>query len=203
MSAKNQLQEFFQKQQLPLPKYTIHRVGGPDHRPQYQSTLSYNDVVLTGAIFSNKGQATLDVAEQALKLLNTSEPLKIQSPDRTALFVDVENMPHFIDEVQKKIEGMTIYAFVGHHHHLSNKEWLSPIIKILVHSTRPDGTDTAMQVYVGYHLAHHNYDRYYIATRDHYGATLVEMISVQPGPWQSKTAYMVSQVDHIIVTLLA
>jgi hypothetical protein len=202
MSAKNQLQEFFQKHHLPLPIYTVHRVAGTDHQPKYQATLQYNDIIITGAICSSKRHATLIVAEEALKMLRETKSVKTFSPERSALFVDVENMPNFINEVIEKIEGLTIYAFIGHHHHLSNKQWSSEVIKILSHSTRTDGTDTAIQVYIGYHLAHNNYDRYYIATRDHYGSILVEMISLQPGPWESKSAYVVTQIGHILDTFI-
>lgn len=211
MSAKNQLQEFFQKRRLPLPIYNIIRVGGTDHEPLWQATVCYNngdgDKIIKGEIFPSKAQATMAVAEQVLKSLNTSNSVKIISPPRTVLFVDVENMPNFIDEVQKQIDKITIYAFIGHHHCLATKEWPSSnvinsnVIKILAHSTRPDGTDTAMQVYVGYYLAQNLYDRYYIATRDHYGSTLVEMITTQPGPWEPKNAYMVTQVSHIVDTM--
>jgi hypothetical protein len=141
------------------------------------------------------------VAESALKslIVHDGSETKTMVPPRTALFVDVENMPNFIDEVNIAIDGLTIYAFIGHHHCLATKTWSgSNVTKILSHSTRPDGTDTAMQVYIGYHLAHNNYDRYYIATRDHYGSALVEMISVQPGPWEQKLGYLVTQVGHIL-----
>jgi hypothetical protein len=203
MSAKNQLQEYFQKQQLSLPIYEVLRIGGSDHQPLWQASVRYdNDKHITGEIFSNKGQAMMDVAERALKSLQTLDPIKIYSPSLTALFVDVENMPNFIDEVQKKFHNMIIYAFIGHHHCLATKIWSgSNITKILVHSTRTDGTDTAMQVYIGYHLAQKNYDRYYIATRDHYGSALVEMITCQPGPWEQKIGYVVTQVSHILETM--
>lgn len=201
-SAKNKLQEYCQKQHLALPIYTVVRVGGPDHQPLYQATLCCDDRSFTGEIYPSKTQASVAVAEQALKVLMEREPSrKMGMGTRTVLFVDVENMPNFIDEVVKKIDGMTIYAFVGHHHCLAKKTWgPSNVIKIISHSTRLDGTDTAMQVYVGYHLTLNNYDRYYIATRDHYGSALVEMITVQPGPWERKMGYLVTQVEHILET---
>lgn len=206
MSTKNQLQEIFQKRKLSLPIYNINRIGGTDHQPLWQATITYiydNDTIeLTGEICSTKSQATMNVAEKALKSLTQIDSIKISSPPRSALFVDVENMPSFIDEVLNHIDNMTIYAFIGYHHCLSKKTWPSSnVIKILSHSTRPDGTDTAMQVYIGYYLAQNLYDRYYIATHDHYGSTLLEMITNQPGPWEQKSSYLVTQVKHIIDTM--
>lgn len=116
---------------------------------------------------------------------------------RTALFVDVENLPKFINEVVQEIEGIDIYAFIGYHHCLSEKTFPENVIKVLSPSTRADGSDTCMQVYIGYMLAQEKYNTYFIATRDHYGSALVEMITTDTLLWKKKDAKVVTQVSHI------
>lgn len=116
---------------------------------------------------------------------------------RTVLMVDVENLPKFIDEVVKQITGLTIYAFVGEHHCLAGKEFPKGVIKILSPSTRQNGTDTCMQVYTGVFLTKDLFDTYLIATRDHYGSALVDMITADSLAWKRKNARVVTQISHI------
>lgn len=205
MSAKNILQEYFQKQKRPFPKYNTVRVGGPDHKPIWQSTIELDTgEKYIGAANISKTKTEISAAEKALlvvgelnKILSEKEQLHIM-PERSVLLVDVENMPKFIDEVNRKITGLQIYAFVGEHHHLAEKDFPSEVIKILSPSTRPDGADTCMQVFVGYLLAYDKYDNFYIATRDHYGSALAEMITSNIGAWTPKQAKLVTQIAHII-----
>ena len=116
---------------------------------------------------------------------------------RMVLLVDVENMPNFIDEVLKEIQGLSIYAFVGYHHALCDKQFPSSVTKILSPSTRTDGTDTCMQVYVGYFLANDMFDIYLIATRDHFGSSLVDMITAESLLWTPKNGKVVTKVRHL------
>ena len=116
---------------------------------------------------------------------------------RTALFVDVENLPKIIDDVIGQIEGVDIYAFVGYHHCLSEKEFPESVTKVLSPSTRSDGSDSCMQVYIGCMLGQKSYDTYLIATRDHYGSALVDMITSDSLLWEKKNARVVTQVSHI------
>jgi hypothetical protein len=116
---------------------------------------------------------------------------------RTVLLVDVENLPNFIDDVCKEIQGLSIYAFIGYHHALCDKQFAVDVNKVLSPSTRTDGTDSCMQVYVGYFLANNKYDTYLIATRDHFGSSLVDMITSKTLLWPAKKARVVTKVRHI------
>lgn len=261
-TAKNQLQELFQKKQLPLPKYDTVRSGGADHEPLWISTVTlYNGQKFSGDIYSNKSKADASAALKALRTLigvskqtsykpgpvrvppivpNTmiSVPLgqippivpskiisvspgqvapilPIVSPlvtdlvtrvdkisvstntGKTALLVDVENLPKFIDESISRLNEFTVYAFVGEHHHSVDKEFPEGVIKILSPSTRADGTDTCMQVYIGMLLAREAYDNYLIATRDHYGSALVEMIMCPNLGWLNKSARLVTKSSQL------
>lgn len=121
---------------------------------------------------------------------------------KTAILVDMENMPKFIDDISTitfdhKYSSVTIYAFVGEHHCLVDKGLPAGVIKIISPSTRPDGTDSCMQVYTGMLLAIGGYDSYLIATRDHFGSALVEMIMAPNLGWDSKYAKVITKSTHI------
>lgn len=204
-NSKNALLEYFQKKALPLPKYTSIRIGGRDHDPLWQSTVLINNTVIVSDICSTKRAAEFSVSDKALVALHQCSIVpKHIVPPRTVLLVDVENLPCFIDETLEQVEGLTIYAFIGQHHHLATKVFPPEVIKILSPSTRRDGTDTCIQVHVGILLANDNesYDHYLIATRDHFGSALVDMITSQEPSllWDTnttRTAKVVTQVSHI------
>lgn len=200
-----------------MPKYISGRCGGTDHKPLWQSKVTFWSVVdnefkeVTSDILNNKIKAEFSAATYALNILTNNNKSTIHVIDtetvdvhqqrtvspRTALFVDVENLPKIIDEVIQEIKGIDIYAFVGYHHCLSEKIFPTNVIKVLSPSTRTDGSDTCMQVYIGYILAQEMYDTYLIVTRDHYGSALVEMIITDSLLWKKKDARVVTQVSHI------
>ena len=218
--SKNILQEYFQIRHLPLPKYQTIKCGGSDHQPLWHSTITfwnnqtneYQDII--GDIAGTKVKAEISAAHTVLCALNQhntsplrscSAPLvsfqnsnkKMRVNDRTALFVDVENLPKFAEEAAANIDNITIYAFVGYHHCLSEKVFPDNIIKVLSPSTRSDGSDTCMQIYIGVLLSQNKYDTYLIATRDHYGSALVDMITSDTLLWSKKEARVVTQLSHI------
>jgi hypothetical protein len=198
--AKNLLQEYCQKHKLQDPVYDRHCIGGSSHKPIWKSTVLFNGKKLTGDPSGSKVAADISAAKLALECVTQIKKEKHKVSKRKCLLVDVENMPNFIDEAFAQIEGLNIYAFVGEHHCLATKSFPDGVIKILSPSTRTDGSDTCMQVYVGFLLASDAYDTYYIATRDHYGSTLVEMITSPSLPWNNKRAKVVTQIVHIIQT---
>lgn len=114
----------------------------------------------------------------------------------TALLVDLENLPKIVDELPPTL-GLDVYVFVGKHHPLADKEFNRPVIRIVSPSTRRDGTDTCMQVYVGMLLTQCKYEHYIIATMDHYGAALVEMIQSNTLGWTTKSARLVTRSKQL------
>jgi len=78
MSAKNALQEHFQKLGKPLPMYTTVRKGGSDHTPRFLSTV----ILANGDKFrgsgSNKKKAELRAAEKAVKVTIPQKSLSRQ-----------------------------------------------------------------------------------------------------------------------------
>lgn len=143
-----------------------------------------------------------DVANQLVSpllsdLINGVNQISMSEGASTAILVDVENLPKFIDAISNKLHNYAVYAFIGEHHCLSEKEYPPGIIKITSPSTRSDGTDTCMQVYTGMLLAREIYDSYIIATRDHYGSSLVEMISSPGLGWTPKKARLVTNPSQL------
>lgn len=293
MNAKNDLQEFMVKRKLPVPIYNSIIVGGPQHQPKWQSTVTLSDGNhFQGEIVLSKTQAEITAAEAVLAYLKSnlkpaSEPemqilprfkslpsspvselksmllhqstpaakpaiaantmrsldqnargiernsskdpvgiftkmippskslpvLKVsdlsesvsESPTierkvysvRTVLLVDLENLPKLAEEALELTKDLDIYIFVGMHHCLAPREYPDRIKKIISPSTRPDGTDTCLQVYVGYLLTIQAYDSYLIGTRDHYGSALVEMITHPVLPWMKKEARLVTHVSQL------
>lgn len=179
MSSKNDLQEYCQKRRWALPKYITERCGGSDHQPLWRSTVDLGGTAITGWIQSNRVEAEQQVAGAALRYLAS---MAIAPPKRTiapgtVLLVDIENMPKFIDAVVAEVEGLDIFGFVGMHHSLAHRELPTPAIKMVTPSTRPDATDTYIQTYAGYLISQQRYTTYLIATRDHFGSALVDIIT--------------------------
>jgi len=212
-NSKNRLQEYFQKNQLPLPQYISVRNGGSDHQPLWKSTVTlYNGEQFHSDNYPSKNQAEISVALMALDaILSPKLTLSVFSEDsnssnidvsekesiKTAILVDVENLPKFIDAIVDRIKNYTVYAFVGEHHCLSDKEFPNGVIKILSPSTRTNGTDTTMQVYTGMLLAKESYDNYFIVTRDHFGSALVEAIMTPNLGWVAKSAKLITKPSQL------
>lgn len=194
---KNLLQEYHQKKSYILPTYESNRVS--NDKVEWQSTVTiYNGQKFTGDIKSTKSAADISAAYFALLYLKENikyNKRKISS--NTALLVDVENLPLFVQDVCDNFEGLTIYAFIGTHHCLASRSYDPSVIKVISPSNRPDGTDTCMQMYIGYLLALNKYDSYIIATRDHFGAALVELINSHNLPWQNRPAKLITTIDQI------
>lgn len=150
-----------------------------------------------GSISGETDNSTFNLPPSNILDISQIHDKKIKVEGKTALFVDVENLPKFIDEVVQQVSGIDIYAFVGYHHCLSGKVFPENVVKVLSPSTRSDGSDTCMQVYIGYMLAHKTYDTYLIATRDHYGSALVDMITTDSLLWKNADGRVVTQVSHI------
>ena len=196
--ARNQLQEYCQKNKHPLPIYETTRTGGFDHAPLFISMVTVQGSSFCGYEAETKSKAESSAALVALN--HKSKKVSKESPvftKKTALLVDVENLQKFIDELSGPIDNLTVYAFVGEHHCLVDKELPPDVIRVISPSTRPDGTDTCMQVYIGALLGQETYEEYIIATRDHYGSAVVEMITAPSLLWKPKEARLVTKIDQL------
>jgi hypothetical protein len=199
---KNILQEYYQKKKSHLPQYDTTRVGGSDTLPKWQSIVTCDNISYLGDICPKKTAAENSAAFIALKAINSIE--KPITPNdfnvSTAILIDIENLPKFFEEIPDcdlNNQNLTVYGFIGQYHPLSTKYGDKKIIKVLSPSTRQDGTDTCIQVYAGILLALEKYEHYIIATKDHFGSSLVEMISSSHLGWVAKTAKLAISYKNI------
>lgn len=238
-SAKNILQEYFQKRQLSLPIYNTYQSGSINIR--WNSTVTLDDGRSASGSASSKVAAEQLAAQEALNLLSRSKhrnirtvtnessrsrnsnifPISQEIPqlgqqiqkikvteqsddiiifdEPTALLVDLENLPKIVDELPLTI-GLDIYVFVGEHHSLVDKVFNRPVIRIVSPSTRKDGTDTCMQVYTGMLLTQQKYEEYLVATIDHYGAALIEMIENNTLGWVAKRGRLITRSKQLNIS---
>ncbi|HSW76873.1 MAG TPA: putative dsRNA-binding protein [Candidatus Saccharimonadales bacterium] len=204
MDYKNKLQEYFQKLKLPLPTYKTNKVGGEDHCPLWSSTVILHDnVYYEGDVFYSKSNAEKSAAQKAFVCLETKNTNDHHSKNyslKTAIVIDIENMPKFFEEIPEKDlmnDNLHVYGFIGINHPLMNKMLHPKFIQVKSPSTRKDGTDTCIQVTIGCWLALEKYDQYIIVTRDHFGPSLVDMITSTNMNWKNKQAKLVTKYDDI------
>ncbi len=107
MSAKNQLQEFFQKKGLRLPEYTYTREGGGDHCPEWYCEVELPcKTTFKTSMCASKKNSSKQAAEMALSWLNVykttmlkevkKKQIHLRMKDVAHIFVllDLENVPH-------------------------------------------------------------------------------------------------------------
>lgn len=116
---------------------------------------------------------------------------------RSVVLIDGENMPKIVNQFIEHTRGFVVYFFVGEHHHNANMQCPDSVIKVLSPSTRRDGTDTCIQVYVGNFLAQEKFDNYYIVSRDNFAAALADIITAPNMPWVAKSARMITDIKQL------
>ena len=116
------------------------------------------------------------------------------------LLIDYENIPELVRQSTQRLDvtNLSIYSFVGMHHHAADKDHGPNITKVISKSSRKDGVDSCIQVHVGAFLNDQTYDAYMIATRDHFGASLIDMISSDGMVWSKRPSEVVSTIEHVI-----
>lgn len=167
-----------------------HKTSNQDYRSNNDTFKSNNHIRSNNNVRSNSPRFKNNTVSDNViskysgnSIFNRSVYLKqskgsiFKSNERIALIVDIENLHTFVDKLPDKINNVTIYVFVGEHHSLVNKKYNKNEIIIVSESTRPNGTDSCIQVYVGMLLTKNLYDYYLIATRDNFGSSLVDVIT--------------------------
>ena len=177
-----------------------------DHEPQFCSKVFISSLIIypneketniciNGLPQKRKVDAETSAAEYALQFIGCdlekskaekSKAENVQVNDkRTGIFIDAENLPNMIPvafDLMKRCTNIRVYIFIGKYHHAAEKilqmnptnEWNIEIIE--VDSSRKDGVDCAIQMYVGKFLDQQIIEKYIIVTRDHFGHTLAELI---------------------------
>jgi len=211
-SAKNELQEYFQKRKLAPPKYQTHPCGGPPHNLQWKSVVTLADgSKYESAVSTSKIAAEISAATKALPVVRASAPVTVEETAPTkaetalpnpkivtivkelGVLIDVENLPNAVDEIISRVhcDQVHIYAFVGRMHPSAKKTWNSSMVeKIVVPTFEKDAADSCMQIYVGAFLLDQTFDEYVILTKDHYGQSLCSLIKSTGMVWEAKPALL-------------
>lgn len=204
-SKKNQLQEFWQAHGDRLPGYETKRVGGVDHKPLYQSTVTLpNREVYTGDSTKTRVAAEISAASEAIKHSSYAAAPQRQLPPQpvryrhnTYVFVDLENIPQATSLVDWLGEANCI-GFVSRKHPLATKQQRMPII--VVDSYQKDAADFAIAMHIamfiqGGHMQ--NYKHLMILTKDHFGAAVRDIIQQWWAMDITHAASIKECLDHI------
>ncbi len=183
MSSKNQLQEYFQKQKQPCPKYTTELCGGQAHCPQFKSTVNLFDQTFESDICSTKRDAELNVAEKVLVYLDTevSSAKQYEKPKyiKTIVLLDLENVPQAKD-----------FEFPDHAYVIGFMSGFSPLYSQrdqyalhmhieTINSAIKDAADTLLVFSAARLLYEEKIPKstpIYIVTRDHFASALVDIL---------------------------
>lgn len=218
-NPKNRLLERCVRERLapPLWQDPVRVAGTADHCPLWLSTVVlWDGTACRSQPFPTKMEAEMSSAQQALNVMAlrelpstpttaTTSSSTTQSPvvpkrvpGRKALLIDVENLPKFVTHLtEQQMRDYACYAFVGEHHALVDRELPSQVTRIVSPSTRPDGSDSCIQVYAGFLVAQQCYDEIVVATRDHFGSALCDQLQSDSLLWTPVKARVVSQTKQL------
>jgi hypothetical protein len=206
---KSLLNNYLQKKNMPLPIYNNIRVGGSDHDPLWKTIIYFSETLqFQGSHEKCKKNSESVAASRALLYFTTNERSlttiveeeEEEEEERIGLFIDMENMPNFLSQIKEETRSRltTIFVFVGEHHPKATIKYPEYVTLIISPSTRTDGTDTCMQVFIGLLLKEKAYDEYIIVTRDHFGGALVDMITASNMPWSPAKARIATNNKHLL-----
>lgn len=187
--------------------------GGTPLAPMWVSVVQIHEgQTFKGTPHPSKIRAEMSAAQRAYDYiikLPTSIPESLTLDKKfnhfIAVLVDVENCPNIIPELlRSKTEKLVIIGFVGKYHPQAESGWDQDprVRKILVPSTRRDGTDTCMIMYTSVFLFDKTYDEYIVVTSDHFGPALVDMITASDLLWESRPARCFNKTEQIIKYLI-
>jgi hypothetical protein len=165
MSAKNNLQEFYQKRKETLPVYTtVRQKGTPAHNPLWVSTVTLHDCrKFVGEAAAKKSVAECNAAAQALecRIIDLEPALVdkyVETPEKladlcressTVIFADVENIPQILEfKFGDTSPLVTVIGVIGHCHSLSSRPF--PFHKYVVRSALRDAVDHTISFLAGF-----------------------------------------------------
>ncbi len=202
MNPKNQLQEYCQKRGLVLPKYHTKRVGGEPHNPEFQSEVTLNEIYISGDITrsdsgvndnhiivpgdtcGSKKQAELSAATFVLDMLEhikTQNTKHYQTGENIYIYIDIENV-HIGDFLEHhKFHGNFYMTGVATANHPAIKKISQGIKLRTINSDHKDAADTLMIYDIGLCIERGYSGTYIIVTKDHFAASLCEIINSDLG----------------------
>lgn len=161
MSAKNRLQEFYQKQQKDLPIYTCINLGNQPHAPEWKASVKTVDgQIFHSDLFSKKTHAENDAAAKCLKVFD--QLLAVPGPNlkkytrpevpKCIILMDLENVQAAVKLDLSNVVDTRILGFVGKYNRgiLKDRERLESMMELIITDTVcDDAADHALTFYVG------------------------------------------------------
>uniref|UniRef100_A0A6C0EK98 DRBM domain-containing protein n=1 Tax=viral metagenome TaxID=1070528 RepID=A0A6C0EK98_9ZZZZ len=175
MSAKNKLQEIYQKRQLALPVYETVRVN--DH---WRSTVTLCDNrTFVGEEATKKSVAESNVAQialkaipqerdespQALSQIPLRELSRLCQDSKTIVLIDVENIPQSLESSFPS--DVKVIGVVGHCSSVAKKSF--PFHKYVVRSALRDAADHSLSFLAGFLASTSGEEtKFILVSRDHF-----------------------------------
>lgn len=184
MSAKNKLQEIYQKQQIEMPVYMTVNMSNQPHAPVWKAQVKTVDGhSVWSKAFPKKTQAENDAAQKCLKRIvgilqvELTKYVKPENP-KTILLIDLENVQ--TTKVKISAPDLHIIGFVGKYNRgiLKDREWLESMMELVITDTVcDDAADHALTFHVGTLQAGTLKPlKWIILSSDHFAAVPIEFL---------------------------
>ena len=192
-SAKNKLQEYFQRKNLTLPQYDTIILSTKEWSSTVTFSLDGHDYTYTGPSSLKKKQAECNTAHVAYTAVFPSTDICYRTPKIKAgeilvpktdhqtyiyVLVDYENINRVpeLDRLDKKSNELTVLRFVNHLHSESKTEEANCIVE----SSIKDAVDHYISFYIGNLCAtvpNNKSLHIIVLTRDHFASALPSFVT--------------------------
>ena len=211
LNFKGLLQEWHQKQGRDLPKYTTHKIGGPAHKPTFQSSV----VVEGGYEFNGQlsyskrsaENAAAEIAWQSISQLNQSVQ-RLTAPSPTVILIDLENKADCpfeefkytnIDLIFVQSTNSTLYKIVPDQTYLDQH---SNVYQLVIDSNKKDAADVLLIMEFTRLLLKGQYQNYILLSQDHVMESAIDCMNQSLIPTHSYQHYYLARDWSQVVTLL-
>ena len=111
----------------------------------------------------------------------TAPKFKPKTTNKTLIIIDVENVHKALDDILSRVsksKNIDILCFISEDHYMKTKLNLSDhrVRLIEAPTSRSDGADIGIVMYIGFLLAREAYQRYFIISKDHFADAAVDCI---------------------------
>lgn len=209
MNYKGLLQEYLQKKKLNLPKYITKKINNKF----YSIILLDDEQYIDNELFINKKKAEQSIAKLVYnKLKEKDEINKLEinlHNKKTCIFVDIENKQNILNEIIEKInikfqkfnKNIDFYICYSPNCKIDFSKYINKDIdKIFKYykteSLYKDAADISL-VYLSGKISH-KYNNIGIITSDHFGYSLVDIITENN---KNKNIKLLDNINDIILFL--
>lgn len=133
-----------------------------------------------------------------------------KTTNKTLIIIDVENVHKALDDILSRVsksKNIDILCVISEDHYMKTKLNLSdPRVRLIEAPTsRSDGADIGIVMYIGFVLAREAYQRYFIVSQDHFADAAVDCIckfdEMVGNVGFQREAYACKNVNKLVTTL--